>query len=322
MTTKTLDTQLIQLIDNRKKWDLFNEKFLKPLVPKIDNKTCLVRNGFPREDETDSKANAFSCDRLDLSMLDVGRIQHLLMIAFAYHASMIDGESGSPTRMNAEFDRDFVKRTLYSLCKPLGESNPGCDDWFSGITFDSVRGIRESRVYVAREQLASWKVNEDEIETNTSRWFELFVPLQYYRWLVPNSVVSSWNFALDRNTVYTLNWYQYYLQRMSTYETAITQYATVVKRNEILRNKLESLSNNFIQQNASLRNEFRLEIVNRNNQQQNENTDNVLNKQISRFTRSLEKLYNDFTLSTIPIARRSYAIASRKPKSRTSGSVL
>lgn len=70
--------------------------------------------------------------------------------------------------------------------------------------------------------------------------------------------MSTWNLALDRNTVYTLGWYQYYLQRMATHETAISQYATAVRRNETLRNKLALLADQFLKKICRCETSFKL----------------------------------------------------------------
>ena len=304
MNNQTLDSQLLRLIDTQRKWNLFKEQFLNPLQPRIETDDCLVRKGFPKKDATDNDKLAYSSDRLELSLLDVGRTTHLQMIALAYHSAMLDEWSGPSTRINADFDRQHARRTLYSLCVPLKHNtNLGCGNWFSAVTFDTFRGIEQKRIYVSQSQLATWTTNDEDSIPGSDTWNRVFVPLQYYRWIIPDSKVSTWNLALDRNTVYTLGWYQYYLQRMSTHETAISQYATAVRRNETLRNKLALLADQFIKKNMSMRNEFQVDSVSRNRDDRNRTETN--DRKVDRFVRALEKLYNDFTKSTTPVVRRA-----------------
>lgn len=303
MNNQTLDTQLLRLIDTQKKWNLFKEQFLNPLEPRVETDDCLIREGFPKKDATDDNKRAYSSDRLDLALLDVGRTAHLQMIALAYHSAMLDEWSGPSTRINADFDRQHARRTLYSLCIPLKpNAKLGCGNWFSAVTFDAFRGIEQRRVYVSRSQLATWATNDEDSVPGTETWNRVFVPLQYYRWIIPDSKMSTWNLALDRNTVYTLGWYQYYLQRMATHETAISQYATAVRRNETLRNKLALLADQFLKKNMSMRNEFQVDSGSRNRNERDAN-----DKKVDKFVRALEKLYSDFTRSTAPVVRRASA---------------
>lgn len=309
---QTLDAQLLRLVDTKKKWDLFNDQYLQSLEPSQETDQCLVRKGFPRADPTDSDPQAYSVDRLDLGTMDVGRTTHMQMIAIAYHSAMLDEWSGPSTRINSEFDRNRAVRSLYSLCAPLaGTTNAqlSCEGWFSGLTYDTLRGIDDHRVLVPREKLAPWKASGDvKIESETEEWARTFSPLQHFRWIVPDSQVHTWDVALDRNTVYTMGWYQYYLQRMSAHETATTDYATATRRNEVLKKQLVNLSERFLQKNSSMREEFRITQLEQT--REDINRQNVGQRTINKFVRSLEKLYNDFTHISLPAVRRG------QPKSR------
>lgn len=119
---------------------------------------------------------------------------------------------------------------------------------------------------------------------NKEQWQKIFSPLTYYKWLTPNSVLNNWTFSIDPNIAHTLNWYQFYLNRIAVFKETTIRYATELQRQHDLTKKKNALTNEFAKKNQEIKRSLQIKIPS-----------NKINQDYRKFMIALNKLYEDFT---------------------------
>lgn len=317
---QSLDDMLSATINTPERWRRFLQDFIDPLrrVPGSGGSVCPdKRAGFPAPDPTDEDRSAYTTDRLHFaSMRYVGQ-RLLYYTALLYHA-----EQQTTARENEknerrvyispllrEYNANYRENTYTSMVRPifLAAKNETAEySWCNNIytdvrnSLDPIRTTFSDRVY-------KWKIYEfssdddangtlTKIRCNSisdkNAFMKTFVPLQYYDWFPPNSVVKNWYFTLDANTSFIYSWYANYLSRISIYDDMAKKYGTANLRVRELektkednakkyRNLLKTINNRYLSRDSY-------------NAKYNMNESNAKIRQIREFNRLLEQLYIRF----------------------------
>lgn len=289
---QSLDERLTSLVNTEKKWQLFANELLHPLLP--DDACQGKRLGFPTDDPV---------DRIDPTTMTAGSFFHIRAIANALHMGAVslkhnvNDSSKSIYEIVYEnfFDTNRKVSEFRSMTAPLELDMNDCSAtlqqlWLGGVSFPFTHDLTSAVDQVEAEQLFDWSGERSDREI----WLKKFCPLTYYKWNVPNSIVSKWRFLLDPNSVFIFNWYQFYLTRIESLREVYDQYANALKQNRDLQNAKQKLSEQFVEKNKRVQENMRAREVNLSKLTSAPDRDKT-----KRFLISLDKLYTEFT-KTLP----------------------
>lgn len=302
---QTLDERLVALINTEKKWQLFANEILHPLLP--DESCPGKRLGFPTEDPV---------DRVNPLSMTAGSYFHMRAIANALHMGAVlnkfdrnnngsngNSDDGTSSDDNGKtvyeivyenfFDREHKVSEFRSMTAPPDLDMVDCGAslqqmWLDGVSFPFTHNLTSAVEQVTQDRLYVWSTG-----STRDNWLKKFCPLTYYKWNVPNSAVSSWRFLLDPNSVFIFNWYQFYLTRIESLREVYDQYAAALKQQRDLQNTKQKLSQQFIEKNQRVQENMRAREVNLNKLAAPDRD------KTKRFLISLDKLYTEFT-KTLP----------------------
>lgn len=292
-TIQTLDESLNKSIGNEAKWINFRNDLLLPLM-----RTNGRREKFPAGfDESDTEPTAYTFDRIYPASTNIGRRSHLEYLATMFHNEMIHARDSDSATIAKDFNRTYNDETFYSMVRPVGKWDETANGsskilvelWRNGVTFPFTHNISADKIEtIDGGNLYKWTLTNESGTINSNndreRWQKIFAPLTFYQWMPPNSALNTWTFSIDPNIAHTLNWYQFYLNRIAVFKETTTRYATELQRQQDLTRKKNNLTIEFAKKNQDIKRSLRIRAPPKSR------TANY-----DRFVAALDKLYEDFT---------------------------
>lgn len=237
-----LSSNLLKIYDNKKKTAAFVRNWIVPLGFIINDNipTNWLYHSYP--------AAINKKDYVYTDSLFLGSYKKLEALAILLHMEFISGKYSLITK---DFNFRGMNLRLRRLTYFYDENNTQMD-----INYIKTRGVYKWR----REDgfATNGQLKFDDIVLIDNEWAEVFTPLQYHKWKLPQSKLNKLTFAIDVQTNVIWEWYGLYLSEMLDLKDSIDKLAAAANLNTKLKEAVDECVKKYITTNQKLQNRFQM----------------------------------------------------------------
>lgn len=288
-TDVSIDRSNNQAIKTIANWKQVQRHVVQPLLREESgngNKTCPnKRRKFPvMDDDVVNNPTEMTMNWVDQQSTAIGNSKLIKQLCMIFHneclqCAKVPPEDEHEFRMNSIVLKDFYdpykEATFLSMTRPLSYTNRPVDCSKSDLLWRTSQLFFSTAATPIDENQLRETSNFDEFATfnvynetgnqvianvnsyrNRNDFIKHFLPLQYYKWTPPESILNRMNLTMDNNVSFIYGYYSQFLEDSANFDSIVTKFATAYRDKDDLKKRLEQLRDRFISTSKTIKDQY------------------------------------------------------------------